>query len=68
MSKTKCDDDCLNCVLPDCKKSGRDCMKPREDGDRPTKYIRMTDGIKGGFTMPFCHANAGERKIRHVKI
>ena len=42
-------------------------MKPREDGDRPTKYIRMTDGIKGEFTMPFRHANAGERKIRRVK-
>ena len=67
MSRTKCNDDCLHCVLPDCKKSIRDCVKPSKGCDRPTKYIRMTDGIKGGFTMPFCHVTAKERKIRRVK-
>lgn len=62
MGKRGCDEDCLHCKYPDCKKPTNECR-----GKGVSKYVNMTDGIKGAYDLIVMTNKSKGRKNRRVK-
>lgn len=60
--KNRCNEDCLHCKYPDCKKPASEFR-----GNGVSDYVRMTDGIKGEYDLTLMLNQSRGRKNRCVK-